>query len=54
MVVTEEQDLKNPIHRLEDKLLRCKRFDEQLQLHYVIQGYNKKLSAVIYRKENKE
>lgn len=44
--MVEEQDIKNKIHRLEYNLLRCKDFNEQLRIHYVLQEFNKQLSAI--------
>lgn len=45
----EERDMRNKIHKLEDVLLRSKDFQEQLRIHYVLNGYRKHLQTIMLK-----
>lgn len=47
----EAQDMKNRIHRLEDNLLRCKNFQEQVRMSNVLLGYRKHLQTIILKQQ---
>ncbi len=46
---TEEHDLICRIHRLEDKLLRSKNFNTQLELQQVLMNYRKRLQTLQWK-----
>ena len=48
----EVKDMKSRIHRLEDNMLRCKDFQEQIQIRYVLLGYRKHLQELILKSQN--
>ncbi len=50
-MVNEEQDMRCRIHRLEDNLLRCKNFQEQIRMRNVLLGYRKALQTIILNKQ---
>ena len=47
----EERDMRKRIHRMEDKLLRSKNYNEQLQIHYVLDSFRKELARIMYGKK---
>lgn len=47
----EVQDLKNRIHRLEDNLLRCKNFQEQIRMSNILIHYRKKLQTLMWKQQ---
>lgn len=47
---SEELDMECKIHRLEDKLLRSKNFDEQMELRSVLTTYRKQLQSLQWKK----
>ncbi len=47
----EERDMRTKIHRMEDKLLRSKDHNEQLQIHYVLNSFRKELARIMYSKK---
>lgn len=48
----EVQDMKKRIHRLEDNLLRCKNFQEQVRMSNVLLGYRKHLQTIIWKQRD--
>lgn len=47
----EERDIRKKIHRMEDKLLRSKNYNEQLQIHYILDSFRKELARIMYGKK---
>ena len=50
-MIDDERDLTNRIHRLEDNLLRCKNFQEQVRMSQVLNGYRRKLQSIIWENQ---
>lgn len=46
-MMNEIMDLENRICRLEDNMLRCKDFNEQLRMSYVLRHYRNKLQTLM-------
>lgn len=51
-MIDEEFDMRCRIHRLEDKLLRSKSFQDQIRMHEILLGYRKRLQSIIWEKQN--
>lgn len=47
-------DMRCRIHRLEDNLLRCKNFNEQIRMSRVLVGYRKHLNELILEEQKKQ
>ncbi len=50
-MTNEMKDMNNRIYRLEDNLLRCKDFQEQIRMSFVLRGYRKHLQELIQNKQ---
>lgn len=51
-MLDKEMDMRCRIHRLEDKLLRSKNFQEQVRISEILIGYRKHLQNIIWENQN--
>lgn len=50
-MTNDERDMRNRICRLEDNLLRCGDFQEQIRMRQVLNGYRRKLQSIIWENQ---